>query len=203
MSGLPDLPAARLGSRRGAACVAAVLLLVGIPIGAFALGESPGAAIPTPGLAPPSAHSLGGVYASLPGSAPWPVRAAGVNLVAATSTNDWKQFHGNPRLTGYDPSSSLSATNAAQLGVAWATNLYGAALDSPVVAYDSLLRETLAYVGTESGNVLAVNVANGQTVWGTWLGSPVRSTPAVSNGAVFVGTFRNPALIKLNATTGA
>ncbi|MCI4331247.1 MAG: PQQ-binding-like beta-propeller repeat protein [Thermoplasmata archaeon] len=87
--------------------------------------------------------------------------------------------------------------------MAWATDLYGPALDSPAVAYDSILGKTLAYIGTENGNVLAVDIASGQIIWGTWIGSPIRSTPAVGDGAVFVGTDRNPALFKLNATTGA
>lgn len=120
-----------------------------------------------------------------------------------SSTFDWAEFHQNPLLTGLAVNSPLSASTAPQLGVAWATDLYGPALDSPVVAYDATLNETLAYVGTESGNVLAVNEANGQIVWSSWLGSPIRATPAVSGGAVFVGTFNSARLYKLDATTGA
>jgi outer membrane protein assembly factor BamB len=97
----------------------------------------------------------------------------------------------------------LNVGDAARLGVAWATNLYSAALDSPVVAYDSTLGQTLAYIGTESGDVEAVNVASGQIVWGAWLGSAVRSTPLVTGGAVFIATFSSPEIVKLNASTGA
>jgi outer membrane protein assembly factor BamB len=121
----------------------------------------------------------------------------------AASAPGWPEFHRDSRLSGDAPSSSLSTKNASRLGVAWATDLYSAALDSPVVAYDPSLGETLAYIGTENGNVLAVNVANGHIVWGTWLGAAIRATPAVANGAVFVGTSRNAALFKLNASTGA
>jgi outer membrane protein assembly factor BamB len=81
--------------------------------------------------------------------------------------------------------------------------MYAPALDSPVVAYNATLNETLAYIGTEAGNVEAINVANGQIVWGTWLGSPIRTTPVVSNGEVYVGTFNSPRIYNVNATTGA
>jgi outer membrane protein assembly factor BamB len=123
--------------------------------------------------------------------------------VVLNSKDDWPEVHQTPLLTGYASNSGLSSLNASQLGVAWDTNLYGSALDSPVVAYDPILHETLAYVGTESGNVLGINLANGQIVWGVWLGTQIRSSPIVSNGAVFAGTFSSPSLFKLNATTGA
>jgi outer membrane protein assembly factor BamB len=123
--------------------------------------------------------------------------------VPKSSAYDWPELHQNPQLRGYAYNSPLSSSNASELGVGWATNLYGSALDSPVVAYDPILGETLAYIGTEPGNVLAINIATGQIVWGVWLGSPIRSSPLVYDGAVYVGTFTNPTLFKLNATTGA
>jgi outer membrane protein assembly factor BamB len=123
--------------------------------------------------------------------------------VVLSSKDDWPELHQTPLLTGYASDSGLTALNASKLGVAWNTNLYGSALDSPVVAYDPYLGETLAYVGTESGNVLGIDLANGQIVWGVWLGTEIRSSPIVSDGAVFAGTFSNPSLFKLNASDGA
>ncbi len=124
-------------------------------------------------------------------------------LSASPTSFDWPEFHQSPLQDGYAANSPLNTTNAVQLGVEWAANLYGPALDSPVVAYDSTLGVTLAYIGTESGNVMAVNIANGQIVWGTWVGSAIRSTPLVTNGSVFIATFTNPSIVKLDATTGA
>jgi outer membrane protein assembly factor BamB len=180
--------------------VVAITVLLAVPLTALGGGYP---ASPFLGLSG-AAATLG------PSSTGWgshpPFPSAFPHLAAGSprgSIDDWPQFHSNPRLTGYSASSTLSTSNATRLGVAWATDLFGAALDSPVVAYDPSLRETLAYVGTESGNVLAVNVANGQIVWGTWLGSPIRATPAVADGAVFIGTDRNAAVFKLNASTGA
>lgn len=122
---------------------------------------------------------------------------------AASSAFDWPEFHRSPVLRGYAANSTLSTSNASSLGVAWATALYGAALDSPVVAYDATLKQTLAYIGTERGDVIAVNVANGQIVWGTWLGGEIRATPVVKAGSVYVGTLNAARVYKLNASTGA
>ncbi|HEV2373646.1 MAG TPA: PQQ-binding-like beta-propeller repeat protein [Streptosporangiaceae bacterium] len=116
---------------------------------------------------------------------------------------DWPELHQGPALQGYASNGTVTTANAGHLGVAWATDLYGAALDSPVVAYNATLNETLAYIGTEGGDVIAVNMANGQTVWATWVGSVIRATPVVSNGSVYVGTDTTPRLYRLDATTGA
>ena len=124
-------------------------------------------------------------------------------VTGASSAFDWAQFHRNPLLTGYAANSPLSTSTAPRLGVAWAADLYGPALDSPVVAYDSALGKTLAYIGTENGDVVAVDVANGQILWSAWLGSPIRATPLVTGGAVFAATFNSPRLYKLDASTGA
>jgi outer membrane protein assembly factor BamB len=119
------------------------------------------------------------------------------------SSCDWAEFHQNQLLTGVAPNSTVSTANASQLGVAWATNLYGPALDSPAVAYDATLNETLAYIGTEDGDFLAINVATGQMVWAIWVGSPIRSSPAVNDNEVYFGTFDSPRVYEVNATTGA
>ncbi|HEV2373194.1 MAG TPA: PQQ-binding-like beta-propeller repeat protein [Streptosporangiaceae bacterium] len=87
--------------------------------------------------------------------------------------------------------------------MSWAAGIYGAAVDSPVVAYDSDLGESLAYVGTQNGDLLAVNTANGQIVWSVGLGPQVRSTPLVTDGAVWAATFNSSRVYKLNADTGA
>ncbi|MGA7923740.1 MAG: PQQ-binding-like beta-propeller repeat protein, partial [Thermoplasmata archaeon] len=120
-----------------------------------------------------------------------------------SSAYDWPELHLDSNLTGYTSKSTLMTSDAANLGVVWATNIYGAAFDSAAVAYDATVGETLAYVTTETGNIEAVNVANGQIVWGQWLGSPIRSSPVVSDGAVWIATLNNAAVYKFNATTGA
>jgi outer membrane protein assembly factor BamB len=158
-----------------------------IAIAACAMWQLPAAA--TASTAAGSAHLAG--------------RAAHSARAAGSSAFDWAEFHRSKILDGYAANSSLSTANASQLGVAWATNLYGAALDSPVVAYDATRKQTLAYIGTERGDVIAVNVANGRMVWATWVGGEIRATPVVSGGSVFIGALNSARVYKLNASTGA
>lgn len=129
-----------------------------------------------------------------------PVSAA---VTGSSPAYNWATFHRGPQLQGYASNSPLSVADASQLGVAWDTNLYGPALDSPVVAYDKKLNETLAYIGTEQGNFFAINVATGHIVWSDWLGGPIRSTATVASGYVWAETWNSPRIYKLNASTGA
>ena len=124
-------------------------------------------------------------------------------LAAGSSAYDWPELHRDPQLGGYATNGTISAANAGSLGVRWATDLYSAILDSPVVAYDSSLNQTLAYVGTDRGNFYAIDVATGAIVWAVNLSGPVRGSPLVSDGAVWVGTASSPVIYKLNASTGA
>lgn len=166
---------ARRAGRTVAAWAAVLVAVAPVTIAARTAGAHPAAQGPAPGTVVPTGGS---------------------------SAYDWATFHGSPSLTGDAPNSTLSSSSAASLGVGWATDLYGAALDSPVVAYDAALGETLAYVGTENGDLEAVDVATGQVVWGTWVGGAIRSTPAVSGGAVWFATVDSPRVYKLDATTG-
>jgi eukaryotic-like serine/threonine-protein kinase len=116
---------------------------------------------------------------------------------------DWPELHANPQLRGLTLNSTITPANAPTLGLGWSTNLYGSVLDSPAVAYDPVAHAVFAYVGTEAGNVLAVNVSNGQIAWSDWFGSIVRSSPLFWNDSVYVATLTNPTIFRLNATTGA
>ena len=116
---------------------------------------------------------------------------------------DWPELHANPQLGGYAANGTLSTANAATLGVRWATDLYGAILDSPVIAYDPASGRTLGYVGTDTGNFFAIDMATGAIAWSDKLAGPVEASPVVSDGAVWVGTRSSPTIYKLDASTGA
>src|SRR5579863_1407471 len=133
--------------------------------------------------------------------------AASVTLAAASSGSaSWPQMAQNTSRNSYINDASFTASSASSMGVKWMANLYDAALGSPVIAYNSTLNKTLAYIGTERGDVLAVDISNGQTVWSANVGvnDSIRSSPAVGpDGGVFVGTVFNPTFYKLNGATGA
>src|SRR5689334_7957966 len=116
--------------------------------------ELPGAAAAT--------LAAGFLFASYPASAAMANGGGHARRLAVTggsSAYDWPTFHHGPQRWGLASNSTLSVSNAASLGVTWATDLYGAALDSPVVAWDGKLGKTIAYIGTEQGNLFAVDVA--------------------------------------------
>ena len=127
-------------------------------------------------------------------------RATAARPAGGSPAFDWPELHRNPRLGGYAANGTVSAANAAGLGVHWATDLYGAILDSPAVAFDSSTGQTLGYVGTDSGDFFAIDMATGKIVWSTQLSGAVQASPLVSNGAVWVGTRTNPTIYKLDAT---
>jgi outer membrane protein assembly factor BamB len=122
---------------------------------------------------------------------------------AAVSSAGWPTFHGSPDLQGVSADTTVSATNASTLGLAWMAPTQGAMLSSPMVAPDSTLGETLAYISNVNGYVEAFNIANGSMVWSDNLAAPIYGSPTVYNGSVWVGTFVNGHMYKLNATTGA
>ncbi len=126
-----------------------------------------------------------------------------VTTMVSSGAYNWPELHRTPLLTGYAANSTVTTANASRLGVAWATSLYGAALDSPVVAYIPALHKTLAYIGTEHGYLIAVDLASGQIVWSTWLGGAIRTTPVVSDGSVYAGTDNSARVYRLNDSTGA
>lgn len=140
---------------------------------------------------------------AVPVSAPALAATTGTVVTGNSAVYDWAGFHHNSLLAGYASNSPLSTANTSQLGVAWATDLYGPALDSPIVFYDPALEETLDYIGTEHGDLIAVDAADGSIVWATWLGSPIRDTPVVYDNSIYVGTYDSSIIYRLDATTGA
>jgi len=69
-------------------------------------------------------------------------------------------------------------------------------ISSPAVA------NGVVYVGSDDGNVYALNANTGTKLWNYWTGNSVLSSPAISNGVVYVGSYDNNTYA-LNATTGA
>jgi eukaryotic-like serine/threonine-protein kinase len=61
-------------------------------------------------------------------------------------------------------------------------------------------RSGLVFVATDKGGVHALKAATGRLAWSAELGSPVRSTPTLAAGALYVAA--DKALVKLDAGTG-
>jgi hypothetical protein len=87
------------------------------------------------------------------------------STVSAMPTYSWPEAHHDSFLTGTVTDPSITASNAATLGVKWMTFMGNEALSSPVVAWNGALSETLVYTGNESGLLVAYDQANGLPVW--------------------------------------
>jgi outer membrane protein assembly factor BamB len=122
---------------------------------------------------------------------------------ASTPVNVWPEAQHDPGLSGVTPDPLVSTTTAKDLGLNWMANLLSPITDSPAIAYNSTLSETLDYVGDQAGDLVALEASSGASVWSTNLGSPVLSSPLVEGGNVWVADEYNPYLYKLNAATGA
>jgi len=133
------------------------------------------------------------------------IHAKAARTAAATApvNANWPTFHGNAQLTGVSHDASISASNAANLGVRWMTHTFGPVLSSPVTHYSGSLNKTLAYVANEKGYVEAIDTADGSIVWSDSFGVPIHATPTVSGSHVWVGTAVSSRMIKLDANTGS
>ncbi len=120
--------------------------------------------------------TLGSLRAQTPpaASAAPPATSAQATTQAAA---DWPQFRGNPKLTGMSTESVPST-----LKVRWTYSAADAVDSSAAIVGDTV------YIGSHSGELLALDVADGKLKWSYKTKEPIgESSPAVSDGLVFVG----------------
>ncbi|HEY4636068.1 MAG TPA: PQQ-binding-like beta-propeller repeat protein, partial [Rhodospirillales bacterium] len=102
--------------------------------------------------------------------------AQGTRPVAAPA-DAWPQFRGLPSLTGV---SATAIPAAPKLAWAWEG---GEAFDSSAAIVDGVV-----YVGTATGELIAVGLADGKLRWRYQAGESIgESSPAVVGGRVFIG----------------
>ena len=99
-------------------------------------------------------------------------------------------FHGGPTHTGVYQGGGQSL-----IGLAWRAPTDGDVISSPTIA------GAVVYVGSNDGNVYALDLATGARRWRSEIGSAVPSAPAVGNGLVYA-TARDGSLSALDLRTG-
>ncbi len=140
----------------------------------------------------------------------FPAAAAQHDLVSlgkaqVQAKDGWPQILRDAGHSSVSPDQKLSASTASTIGINWMSPLRSADLGSPVSAYNATLGTTVAYVGDERGDVIALDERNGTTLWSTSLGfgDSERSSPMVaSDGSVWSATAYDPTLYKLDGSTG-
>jgi multiple sugar transport system substrate-binding protein len=103
----------------------------------------------------------------------------------------WPMFRHNLRHTGYTESPAPN-TNQTQ----WTYTTSGNVYSSPAVA------DGMVFVGSNDGNVYALDQHTGAHIWNYSTGSAVMSSPAVADGKVYVGS-NDSKVYALDQYTGA
>ena len=120
----------------------------------------------------------------------------------AATAEDWPMFHHDAVHSGVSSEITLGASNVAGLAVRWQANTGTAAYGSPAVVFNATLGKTLVYASNIGGVLGAYDAATGERIWYFKAGAAISSSPAVSNGVVYVGSGDHN-VYALNATTGA
>src|SRR6267142_88014 len=102
----------------------------------------------------------------------------------------WPMFRGGPALLGVAPGSL-----PAKLKVLWSFKTSGPIKSSAAIDNDRV------FIGSNDGEVYALNLAAGKKLWSVKTGGPVESSPLVLGDKVFVGS-SDAFLYALDAATG-
>src|SRR5579864_8642828 len=131
-----------------------------------------------------------------------------VQAAAATQTQPWPMFGQNVSNTASTFNEDVSTNNVGKLAPRWVATLGGD------VSARAAVVDGVAYVPDWAGNLWAINANNGKTLWshqlseyGLATGTVSRTSPAVVNGVVYLGTQYNSSgptgwLLAINAVTG-
>ena len=125
--------------------------------------------------------------------------------IAQPKTADWPMFGQNASNTATNATeTTISTANVSQLLPKWTFTTGGD------VSARAAVVNGVAYFPDWGGNLFALNTANGHALWSHQLsdyGLPgithSRTTPAVVNGTLYLGTQEGAWLLAINATTGA
>ena len=118
----------------------------------------------------------------------------GVYHVATNGDWDWPQVQRDPQRTGYTP--EVLGTD---FQVAWTHPFYPEKVYPQVQA---IVYAGNVYVGTEHGNMYALDAQTGQEQWVYPVGAPILASVAAADGKVFFGAM-DGAVYALDVTSGS
>lgn len=104
-----------------------------------------------------------------------PIGWAGVVLVE--DGGSWPMFRGGQRLLGRAPGALPDS-----MALVWKFKTDGAVKSSPAID------DGLVFIGSDDGNIYAIDLRTGGRVWAYETGDAVEAAPCVVDGSVFVGS---------------
>ena len=128
---------------------------------------------------------------------------AGPTWTLPSDFEPWTMFHHDPGHSGVSREATISKTSAPTLGVRWQVNVGGAAYSTPLVLADpTRSNAALVYQANLLGFVTVYDAATGNRLWSRKIGGGIASSPAYSNGVIYIGSVDHN-LYAINATTGS
>jgi outer membrane protein assembly factor BamB len=134
-------------------------------------------------------------------------------LIAKTSflvQTNWTQFRFGPNHKGANSFENvLTSSNVSALTLDW---VYATGNTVYVDSSSPAIANGVVYIGTDDGNVYALDAVTGALRWSYTIGFAIGSSPAVANGMVYFGSYANYCapkcsfggkLFALDALTGA
>jgi outer membrane protein assembly factor BamB len=98
-------------------------------------------------------------------------------------TSSWPQYRCDPSHSGDSPHElTIGTANAGTLSLYWRYETGDLVWSSPAVV------DGVVFVGSDDGNVYALDAASGARLWQRRTGGGIWSSPAVVDGVVFVGS---------------
>ncbi len=170
------------------AIIAAVILLAGIAYVLLRGGSGPAGPTPTPTPTAPAGGSANPftTAASAPTATsristdvpPSPILDKPMPGPAADKLpSSWAMFHGQTGLTGV-----ADGKLGSDFKLLWKFKTGDCVVSSPVVAGG------VVYVGSDDGNLYAIDFAAGTKLWSFKVDSPIQAAPLVLGGAVYFGS---------------
>ena len=148
----------------------------------------------------------GNIYCRIAGLMPWVLLVCFVAMVGTSASGQtaanlpgtsWSQFRGD-NMERWNPfETQLGVNNVSGLALKW-TYATGAFVESSAAVVSGVV-----YIGSDDGNLYALNASTGQKLWSFSTGSTqsILDAPAVANGVVYIGSY-DGVLYALNAATG-
>src|SRR6266566_5106321 len=96
-----------------------------------------------------------------------------LSLTLASTAADWPMYRGGPSLAGM-----ASGSIPAKPGLLWSFKTGGPVKSSAAIVGGQV------FVGSDDGNVYALDLASGKKLWSFKTGGPVESSPLVIEGKV-------------------